>query len=486
MAIQEAGIGSRLTAEVAAGLLDSGHTLAALELAIGRSPLFDEVTAAVRSDGLLSDIGADRGVTVTEARLTAIGLASIAQRAYYQGDPALGAEFGRRAANELQLEHGDDLAAELRYSHALFTLQADRSADAESLFRALSTDAESPDGRARRLSLRGAGFLAFHSGRWQAAMVAFTDSALEHGDVVTDRLAATAMQAVVHLRRSLGPRAAREAASLVQAGGGEPTTRWAQALIAEASGDTVAALAGARDVMAAVREEAPVRLRFFAPDIVRIAMASGDASLADEAAARLEDVARRASIPSITGAWYLCSGIVRRAPDQLVESVRLLTESPRRTLHAYACEAAGTSLMRSGKLRDGGQLLTTAWREYGTFGAERDAARVREMLERAGVRLPQTATRAGRRASGWASLSTRERSVARLVAQGLTNREIALLLSISTRTVDTHVEHLFAKLGVSRRAAIASEAVLREPSPSEADPRWVAITASRSGPGPRT
>ncbi|HXG27049.1 MAG TPA: AAA family ATPase [Candidatus Binatia bacterium] len=65
----------------------------------------------------------------------------------------------------------------------------------------------------------------------------------------------------------------------------------------------------------------------------------------------------------------------------------------------------------------------------------------------------------GARARGqepWAPLSSREFEVARLVAQGLTNGEIAEQLFVSPKTVSAHVEHILAKLGVSRRAEIAA------------------------------
>ncbi len=52
------------------------------------------------------------------------------------------------------------------------------------------------------------------------------------------------------------------------------------------------------------------------------------------------------------------------------------------------------------------------------------------------------------------ALTRREREVAGLVAEGLTNREIAERLVISRRTVDAHVEHILAKLGFSSRAQI--------------------------------
>jgi DNA-binding CsgD family transcriptional regulator len=64
-------------------------------------------------------------------------------------------------------------------------------------------------------------------------------------------------------------------------------------------------------------------------------------------------------------------------------------------------------------------------------------------------------SRAGDR-EPWHPLSTREFEVARLVAQGKTNGEIAEELFVSPKTVSAHIEHMLAKLGVARRAEIAA------------------------------
>jgi DNA-binding CsgD family transcriptional regulator len=56
-------------------------------------------------------------------------------------------------------------------------------------------------------------------------------------------------------------------------------------------------------------------------------------------------------------------------------------------------------------------------------------------------------------------LAPREREVAALVAQGLTNQEIASLLVITERTAETHVQHILNKLGFNTRAQIAAWAV---------------------------
>ncbi|BCN49170.1 hypothetical protein GS462_25185 [Rhodococcus hoagii] len=53
-------------------------------------------------------------------------------------------------------------------------------------------------------------------------------------------------------------------------------------------------------------------------------------------------------------------------------------------------------------------------------------------------------------------LTKREHEVAELVAEGLTNKEIAQRLTISRRTVDGHVDHILTKLGFTSRVQVAS------------------------------
>jgi DNA-binding CsgD family transcriptional regulator/sugar lactone lactonase YvrE len=75
-----------------------------------------------------------------------------------------------------------------------------------------------------------------------------------------------------------------------------------------------------------------------------------------------------------------------------------------------------------------------------------------------------------------ARLSPREMEVARMVAEGLTNREIAARLFLSERTVDGHLEHIREKLGVNTRAQVTAWVVRREgaPAPAPATPAAIA------------
>ncbi len=61
-----------------------------------------------------------------------------------------------------------------------------------------------------------------------------------------------------------------------------------------------------------------------------------------------------------------------------------------------------------------------------------------------------------RPAAGASALTSRERQVAGLIAEGLTSREIADRLHVSERTIDAHADHIRTKLGLRSRAEIAA------------------------------
>ena len=67
-----------------------------------------------------------------------------------------------------------------------------------------------------------------------------------------------------------------------------------------------------------------------------------------------------------------------------------------------------------------------------------------------------------RPSGGWDSLSPAEMRVVQLVTEGLTNPQIGERLFISRRTVQAHLSHIFAKLGVASRAELAAQAARRE------------------------
>jgi DNA-binding NarL/FixJ family response regulator len=84
---------------------------------------------------------------------------------------------------------------------------------------------------------------------------------------------------------------------------------------------------------------------------------------------------------------------------------------------------------------------------------ELGAGTVEELAERV---LRSLGVRTWRRAAAGAPLTEREQEVARLVAEGATNREIAQLLFLSPKTVERHVSNVFKKIGVRNRAELAA------------------------------
>jgi DNA-binding NarL/FixJ family response regulator len=63
-----------------------------------------------------------------------------------------------------------------------------------------------------------------------------------------------------------------------------------------------------------------------------------------------------------------------------------------------------------------------------------------------------------RPSSGWASLTPTEVNVVRLVKEGLGNKDIAARLFVSHRTVQTHLTHVYTKLGLTSRVQLAQTA----------------------------
>ena len=85
-------------------------------------------------------------------------------------------------------------------------------------------------------------------------------------------------------------------------------------------------------------------------------------------------------------------------------------------------------------------------------GASWDAARVRGRLRQLGVR--RRIVISDRPVTGWESLTNAEAAVAQLASEGKTDREIAETLFISPHTVNTHLRHIFDKLGVNSRISL--------------------------------
>jgi DNA-binding CsgD family transcriptional regulator len=186
------------------------------------------------------------------------------------------------------------------------------------------------------------------------------------------------------------------------------------------------------------------------PQIVRMALAVGDRELAESAVA---DANRRVElcpgVPSLAAIAAHAGGLLDSDIDELAKGVTLFERSPRTLAIAAACEDLGLAHQRRGAADPAIDALTQGLVLFARAGATQDAARLRSNLRALGIRR-RVAT-AEKPVTGWAAMTKSELAVAELVANGLSNREIAERLYVSPHTVNTHLRHVFAKLQVHSR-----------------------------------
>ncbi|MFD3730469.1 ATP-binding protein [Streptomyces sp. NPDC058632] len=157
----------------------------------------------------------------------------------------------------------------------------------------------------------------------------------------------------------------------------------------------------------------------------------------------------------------LASGVATPGPEgitRLREAVRRLSASPARVDHARALLLLGRALLADGAPREAREHLRDAVAIAHRCGGVALARRAREELVGAGGRMR------GVPVSPLDMLTGTERTVATLVASGVSNREAAESLFVTVRTVELHLTSVYRKLGITRRADLAG--VLREDTPA--------------------
>jgi DNA-binding CsgD family transcriptional regulator/tetratricopeptide (TPR) repeat protein len=195
--------------------------------------------------------------------------------------------------------------------------------------------------------------------------------------------------------------------------------------------------------------------------IVRICRAARDETLLQELfASAIEVHGRAGGVKSVEGGALLVQGAITDDSEKLLDAVDACRAGGRPFDIAEACAEAGMSMLRAGDLDTGRALVMEAFEAYEKLGARRSedglAQDVREFGIRRGSRRRRTSA-----AHGWDALTESERRVVALVAEGLTNGEIARRLYISKGTVATHLRSVFRKVGVSSRTELAAEATRR-------------------------
>ncbi|MFI0469583.1 AAA family ATPase [Saccharopolyspora sp. 5N102] len=189
------------------------------------------------------------------------------------------------------------------------------------------------------------------------------------------------------------------------------------------------------------------------PLLVRLAMSTGDTAAGTRAAQACEDDAAVGAVPNIVAAAQHCRGLLDREPAAVraaAEIYRTINQPPR---HAQALEDLAVLLAERGQISAARAEYARAVEIYTELGASWDLRRADARLRPHGVRRARG--RRPRATTGWDSLTPTERKVARLVADGLANPDIAATLFSSRRTIEVHVSHILAKLGVRSRVEVA-------------------------------
>jgi DNA-binding CsgD family transcriptional regulator len=186
----------------------------------------------------------------------------------------------------------------------------------------------------------------------------------------------------------------------------------------------------------------------------------GERERAAEALGELREIAARARTRPTLAALRSCEGTLAAASGDH-DAARRSFEDALDLL--AACQAPfetgcvrldlATTLDALGRPDQARREIEAAVANFREIGADAERARAETML---GQLRKASATRAAGTDGPLAGLSGRELEVLDLVAQGLTNREIAARLVLSEHTVNRHVANILRKLGLTSRAAAAS------------------------------
>ncbi len=209
--------------------------------------------------------------------------------------------------------------------------------------------------------------------------------------------------------------------------------------------------AAARIIAGCMAEQSPNRLARarLLPVAVQVAVAAGDLEGAEASVDELEAIAAAFDTPMLHAMAGLARGRVQLAGHEPAAASATLREALRRWQDLEVLfEVATTRTVLAQALLDAGDQE----------GARESFEAARALFDQMGARLDARSiddvgppTRPG-------GLTNRETEVLCLVASGLSNKDIAAELHLSTKTVSRHLSNIFTKIGVSSRAAATAYA----------------------------
>ena len=187
-------------------------------------------------------------------------------------------------------------------------------------------------------------------------------------------------------------------------------------------------------------------------DAVEAAVRSGQPEIAQAAVDDFAPLAEASGTPWALGLLARCRALVAgddpRADDHYRQSVEWLLAAPVALSLARSRLVYGEWLRRQRRRRDARDQLRAALDSFERMGARGFAGRARAELAATGEHVVKNAEPNGPR------LTPQETQIARLAAEGASNRDIATRLFLSAATVDYHLRKVYQKLGVPRRASL--------------------------------
>ncbi len=246
----------------------------------------------------------------------------------------------------------------------------------------------------------------------------------------------------------------------IPSSGGGPG--WALAVALFTSGETKRAVEtmqalGSEEIEFAV----PVERCFDWETFALAELETGDIEAAEGHAQRAEDLAAGLAglqLPlglaaRIRAAVLLHKGEAEAAVASARAGVEGTAAAGARLQAAFSRIVLGQALAAAGEREEAIAELREAERELDACGSLRERDAVRRDLRKLGVRREARGPAAGE--SGIDSLTRREREIAALVTDRMTNKEIAAELFLSEKTIESHLRNIFFKLGASSRVDVA-------------------------------
>ncbi len=195
-------------------------------------------------------------------------------------------------------------------------------------------------------------------------------------------------------------------------------------------------------------------------DAVRLAVGTGDLTVAQALAGHAATLAASSDVPHQQANALYCRALLDRDAPSLLTAAERYDDASRPLLRAKALEAAAGHFVDADDREQARAAFTEAVEVYTDLDAAADVARLQAEFRAHGIRRgPHAKHRRAR--SGWESLTATEIKIAAFVEEGLSNPEIAARLLLSRRTVATHVSHILKKLDVNSRIDIARESARR-------------------------